>query len=118
MNKYLLIFLFCFALLACNNINYSKDEHLQTSKIKDNLYTEYYRTYAGGVIGGDVETVYVTDSTHFRKYLGKKMDHQGIIVEEFGKYNILVLKYDVHTYKVLNAKIYDIDDLKEEEKFE
>jgi hypothetical protein len=117
-NKNRLLPLFCIVLFACNNINYSKDKHLLTTKIKDNIFTEYYRTYSGGVTGGDVETVYVTDSTYFRKYLGKKMDHQEIIVEEFGKYNILVLKFDVHTYKVLDAKIYDINNLKKEGNFE
>lgn len=117
-NSHLLLLLFCITLSACSNINYSKDEHLRTSKLNDSLFVETYRIYSGGVTGGDVKTTYLTDSTSFRKYVGKKMDYQEIIASKMGKYRILVYKYNIENNKVLNAKIYDIDELKKEGKFE
>lgn len=116
--KNMLLLLLCFVAFACSNINYSKDEHLRTLNLNDNLFVETYRIYSGGVTGGDVRTVYVTDSTSFRKYLGKKMDYQEVIISKMGKYRILVYKINIENYKVLDAKIYDIDELKEEGKLE
>lgn len=103
---------------ACNNINYSKEEHLRTSKLNDNLFVETYLVYSGGVIGGAVETKYLTDSISFRKYLGKKMDYQEIFISVMDKYRVLVYKINIEDYKVLDAEIYDIDDLKEKGIFE
>ncbi len=111
-------------LYSCENVDYSKDDYVSTFKpinglnLKDNLFIERYRIYAGGVLGGDVETVYVTDSLSFRKYLGKQFDDEMIDVVAIRYQSILVYKFNLHTNKLLNAKIYDIDELKKEGKFE
>ena len=115
--KYLLFVLFL-ALFACQQINYSKENHLNTTEVAVNLYKERYIIYDGGVAGGSVCSVYLTDSVKFRKYVGKHMDYEKILTSMISEDLVLVYKIESGTYKVLNAKIYVIDELKEEGKFE
>jgi hypothetical protein len=107
-------------LCSCSNRNYSKDIHLLTREIDDSLYHEIYTIYDGGVLGGRVDAVYLTDSSSFRKYVGKNMDYETIIIKFLSIDNdaIIVCKFNSESYKVLDANIYHISKLKEEGEFE
>ncbi|MDA3911288.1 MAG: hypothetical protein PF448_08030 [Bacteroidales bacterium] len=116
-SKYLLIVL-VFALFSCKNVNYAKDNHLNTNEVSPNLYKERYIVYNGGVAGGSVCSVYLTDSVKFRKYVGKHMDYEKILTIMISEDLVLVYKIKSDSYKILDAKIYSIPELKEEGKFE
>lgn len=115
--KFLLIILFI-TLLSCQKNNYSKDKHLNTIEVESNLFKERYIIYNGGVTGGSVCSVYLTDSVKFRKYVGKHMDYEKILTSMISEDLVLVYKIKSDSYKVLDAKIYSIPELKEEGKFE
>ena len=93
-------------------------------KLSDSLYDETYRTYCGGVYGGDVCRTYITDSISFRKYIGKYGDHDRIFckmsmdssrVYVFYKKDIGILE---HRYDTTLLCTYDINLLKQEAVFE
>jgi len=104
--------------------DYSKDNYWLTRKIDNNLdnnlYCEVYLVYQGGVWGGDVCTVYLTDSTSFRMYLGKELDHQQIRASLIDSENVLVYKVNIEgrNLKTIYKKAYNIPLLKKEGKFE
>lgn len=117
--KYKFLFYLLFlALFSCQDVNYSKENHLRTIRIDESLYVETYNVYNGGVTGGTVETTYLTDSIAFRKYLGKAMDYELIYTFIFQQKMVLVVKINTENYKVKKSEIYDISELKEEGKFE
>ena len=107
-------------LTSCNPIDYSKDNHIGTCKIDDNLYEETYCIYRGGVFGGDVCTVYLTDSTTFRIYLGKEFDHEQIRVAIKDSEIVMVYKVDIEGRKIdtIKKEFYNLSLLKREGKFE
>ena len=70
MNNKLLIIICNLVLLSSCSQNDCCDV-VSVLKLSDSLYDETYRTYCGGVYGGDVCRTYITDSISFRKYIGK-----------------------------------------------
>ncbi|SFM78442.1 hypothetical protein SAMN05428949_0778 [Chitinophaga sp. YR627] len=60
--------LFC----GCEGVDrYSKKDFKGSRIVCDHIYMEYYRVFGSGAFGGDLLSAYVTDSTHFKRYLGK-----------------------------------------------
>jgi len=120
MKKMFFVFLIVFC--ACSeNINYSKDELFTIGTIREGLYRESYRVYAGGVYGGDVYTYYLTDSVSFRKYVGKKLyDDQRIYCEEVDEDTYIVYKVEARIFsdkeKIVEKKRYRISALQKEGK--
>lgn len=53
----------------------SKDNHRRTFALNDSLYVEMYQTYAGNDTTTGSYTYYITDSVHFRKYIGRDDHH-------------------------------------------
>jgi hypothetical protein len=104
--------------LCSGNINYSKNELSGTRKIENGLYLEIYRVYGGGVYGGDVRTVYLTDSTNFRRYIGKQFDDELVRCSMIDNDMVLIYKLDWHTENSLENKMYRISQLKKEGKWE
>jgi len=107
--------------------NYSKDNHLKTTQIKDSLYNEIYLIRS---VGSSIErySEYITDSVSFRKY---------ICTHDFGEWLYgEILKNDaLAVYKVTGSLVsnnqrtqtvfdtvlidtYNINELKQEGKFE
>ena len=80
-----LFFLGCFYDTECC-------DYIGTREIADGLYVEKYRTYCGGVYGGNAITSYITDSLTFRQKIGYEYDHDHLSVELKGEiveaYNI------------------------------
>ena len=115
--------LILFFVSCSEQIDYSKDDHFSTHKIKKGLYLEFYIVYAGGVYAGDVYTVYLTDSASFRKYVvTKPYDDQRVYSEEIDTDTYVVYKVEDGLFsnkeRILEKKIYSISALQKEGKFE
>jgi len=67
--------------------------HWVTKPLGNNLYAEYFYTYRGGVYGGDVVSVYLTDSMKINQMLGK------LEGGELFEYNI---QEDILTYWIVH----------------
>jgi hypothetical protein len=65
-------------LIYCNQEkrNYDKTEYIISKKISENVFLEMYQPYTGGVLDGNIYSYYITDSTAFRKYIGKCDDKE------------------------------------------
>ena len=120
---------FGFVIVFCScgeNIDYSKDDHFSTEAIGDNLYREEYVIYAGNATTTSVNSVYITDSIHFRKFIGKEDFPYKIITvkkigdvlhvqkkeEKFFSLNLVEISYDTVVQE------YNINELIKEGKFE
>ncbi|HPJ90667.1 MAG TPA: hypothetical protein PK662_01855 [Bacteroidales bacterium] len=113
--------IFILFLTSCNeSINYSKNNHIGTKEVAERLYMETYRIYSGGVYGGDVYTVYLTDSAIFRIYLGKEFDHEQIRVAMSDDETVMVYKVNIKgtIIDTIKKEFYNISLLKQEGKFE
>jgi len=127
MKKY--FFIFVLFLVSCApRIDYSKDNPIGSRKIGKNLYREAYTTYFGCATTTDVYTVYLTDSSTFRVYVGTVYysDTQFIGTKQVDDDNILVYKTDKEKLfqkfsnkkDTVEKKIYNIPALKKEGKWE
>jgi hypothetical protein len=107
-------------MFSCFNLR-KKDNHVDSVKIGDNLFCEYYNVFSQGAFGTGLETVYLTDSLNFRKYID--------VCDEGYEYiwNNVISNSILHLYKVRieNNKVdtlwtreYNISQLKKEGKFE
>jgi hypothetical protein len=117
-----IIILFVIIIISfCNeNIDYSKENLWYSTMIADNLFEDGYKVYAGGVWGGDVHTVYLTDSVKFRCYLGQMMDYENIIIKLINDDSLTVYKVviDSNPVDTIETKTYSIYQLKKDGKFE
>ena len=108
--------------ISCSEqINYSKDNHFSTYEIGNKLYREVYMLYYGGVFANDVYSVYITDSTSYRKYVSTSKNDQQRIITELIDNNVIVIKVENNLFNkddTLEVKIYNIPALKKEGKFE
>jgi hypothetical protein len=64
------ILFFAVLFIACSSNKYSKEKFHSSKAIGDNLYREEYVIYSGNATTTDVNSVYITDSIHFRKFIG------------------------------------------------
>lgn len=63
-------------LTACVN-QMSRDHYLGTTRILNSeFYIERFRVYGGGVYGGDIDAIWVTDSLKIREYITTLNDHE------------------------------------------
>ena len=120
MKKNIKYLFFGFLIVFCScseNIDYSKDDHFSTRKIRDGLYSENYRI---GVYGW-VYAVYLTDSVSFRKYVCKRTDYEWIDYEEIDEDTYVLYKGEYifnNKERILEKKTYKISELQKEGKFE
>lgn len=49
---------------------HSRKSHKRTTELQTNLFVETYTVFGSGALGTDMVTQYLTDSTHFRFYVG------------------------------------------------
>ena len=123
MNNKLLIIICNLVLLSSCSQNDCCDV-VSVLKLSDSLYDETYRTYCGGVYGGDVRRTYITDSISFRKYIGKYGDHDMIFCKMSMDSSLIYAFYvkDIgifsHRYDTNIIHIYNIRLLKQEAVFE
>ena len=55
---------------------YDKSKHIVSKKITKNVFLEMYQPYTGGVLDGNSYSYYLTDSTKFKKYVGRCDDKE------------------------------------------
>lgn len=123
MNNKLLLIICNLVLLSSCSQNDCCDV-VSVLKLSDSLYDETYRTYCGGVYGGDVCRTYITDSISFRKYIGKYGDHDMIFCKMSMDSSLIYAFYvkDIgifsHRYDTNIIHIYNIRLLKQEAVFD
>ncbi|MHB8208723.1 hypothetical protein [Mucilaginibacter sp.] len=127
MKKYS-ITLIVFAIMGC--VNYmNKQHHLSTVNLhnyqpngcKLNLYREDYCVYGMGALGSDLNSVYLTDSSSFRVYIGTYDNEDEHIIPKC-KGDTMIVKKTANTssmqewnfQKVLETKTYSFKKLKQD----
>lgn len=117
-----------FFLMSCytKDNKYDKSTHRLTYEIRTTgIFVELYRTASYGVYGGDIESIYLTDSVSFRKFVDKIDDNQKINFSINGnkiKATKVVSSYWVNDrkipMKVLSEREYYLDALRSKGKFD
>lgn len=64
-----------FLFYNCTTNLRDKSHHCGTTRVSDKLFVERYTVWSGGATDGDVVSVYITDSSIFRKYIISVKDH-------------------------------------------
>jgi len=132
MRKKLSVFLVCL-LLGCGHHPKKKDHKFTVNLCKYKpgscncgLYAEGYLSFGMGAWGRDLYSVYLTDSSHFRVYIGDfdeenerfEYDCSGDSVYVEKRTNKGYARDDWSTYKVLDKKSYSLKDLQKGNVFE
>jgi hypothetical protein len=132
MRKKLSVFLVCL-LLGCGHHPKKKDHKFTVNLCKYKpgscncgLYAEGYLSFGMGAWGRDLYSVYLTDSSHFRVYIGDfdeenerfEYDCSADSVHVEKRTNKGYARDDRSTYKVLDKKSYSLKDLKRRNVFE
>ena len=111
--------------MSCGYGDCGDNNHTRTDSISRNIYAEWYRCFCGGATTTDVEYVYLTDSTSFRKYVGSDdypyeililKSRNDSIVDVYQKKEVGVY-YELR-YKTKLMKSYNINELKKKNKFD
>ncbi len=111
--------------MSCGYGDCGENNHIRTDSISRNIYAEWYRCFCGGATTTDVEYVYLTDSTSFRKYVGSDdypyeililKSRNDSIVDVYQKKEVGV--YYEPRYKTKLMKSYNINELKKKNKFD
>jgi hypothetical protein len=108
--------------LGCRN-DMSKSGYHSTLPICDRrFFVETFTIMGGGAFGGDRESVYLTDSLNFRKYLGTYVNTEEYIsiVCRGDSIYIYRTRENKHTHKndIENTRIYSVQDLRKSNAFE
>jgi hypothetical protein len=130
MKKYILL-MALFGLGGCSSN--SKQHHKLTvnlckyepNKCACNLYAEVYLVYGMGALGSDLNSKYLTDSVNFQVYLGTFDEEDEMIITKCKGDSIYTAKTTKTSSdsrwdesKVIEAKTYNIEDLKKQHTFE
>ena len=100
----------------------SKEKHLKTYKICNKLYLEVFKVFGSGAYGGDIHAEYVTDSIHFRMFIGTEDTANEILFTSCKNDSLIIKKSTINREKKsqqLNfLKTYSIKGLIQDGKFE
>ena len=69
MPYYCITILAIFMYIACSS-KYSRKNHRVTFILNDSLFVEKFKVFSGSATTSDSYSYYLTDSLHFRKYIG------------------------------------------------
>lgn len=116
--SYLTLILICF---SCQDER-SKKQHYKTIKICDKIYIETFVVFSSGAYGGDIHSDYITDSLHFRLFIGTEDTENEILFTQCKGDSLVVKKSTVNkendSVKINFLKVYSKKELIEEGKFE
>ena len=115
--KKIIIVSIAFMITSCTS-QYSKKDHVNTIKIVDGLYLEIFKTSGGGVFASDTYSNYLTDSLHFRKFIGVEHDNDQIRFSILNNKKICIYRVERQNNDTLETKVYNVSELKEECTFE
>ena len=113
-------------LTSCLSNKYSKEKHIYTHNIGNGLLIEKYQTYPGSATTSDSYSYYITDSIHFRKFIGERnYDDEEIVwkiadnaITVYKKLRNLDFKTGIVTFDSAQIGNYKIDKLIKDGKFE
>ena len=114
---FLVIILIVFSSCAQRPCPSTKGIRMGSAEIINGLYREANLLYDGGAIGGSVRSVYLTDSSSFRKFIGKVYDNEEYDIL-FSEGLIYAIKVDIHSYHVLECKAFVLSQLEAVGKWE
>lgn len=116
--SYLMLILIC---LSCRD-DRSKKQHYKTIKICDKTYIETFVVFSSGAYGGDIHADYITDSLHYRLFIGTEDTSNEILFTQCKGDSLIVKKSTVNKENdsvIVNFfKIYSKKELVNEGKFE
>jgi hypothetical protein len=69
-----IILIFCFQYFK--NQKFDKQNLIYSKYLSKGIFEEKYEPHSGGVLEGNIYSYYITDSTSFRKYIGKCDDKE------------------------------------------
>jgi len=112
--------------ISCLSNKYSKEKHIRTWKVSNGLYAESFQTYTGNATTCDSYSYYITDSIHFRKFIGEENYDDEEIIWKIKDNTITTYKklrnedFKTFTFSYDSTQIgnYKIDELIKEGKFE
>ncbi len=120
----MIVFSMIFFNSCSSNNKYSKENHLFTDVVADQLYSESYRIESFGV-GGDVYSMYLTDSLSFRKFVSVYYDNESFefivennIVQVIKKEESGGINNPKFKRKVIEEYQFSLNELKEKKEFE
>jgi hypothetical protein len=131
--KKLLTLIIVSLLMGCINFRSKKDHSFTVNLHKYrpmecmcNLYIEGYLVFGMGALGSDLYSVYLTDSSQFRIYIGNYDENDEKLVYICKGDSVYVEKRtnkgyardDWDTFKILENKGYSVGDLKKRHVFE
>jgi len=90
MTKKVIYSIIILVVLSCQSNKYSKENHIYTNEIATDLYIELYRTYVGSATTSDSYSYYITDSIHFRKFIGER-NYDDEIIKWYMSNNIITI---------------------------
>jgi hypothetical protein len=103
---------------------YDKTEYVVSKKISENVFLEMYQPYTGGVLDGNIYSYYITDSTAFRKYVGRCDDKEVYRFVLISEDSIKAIKFSWRNRMgdlpeiPIDSLFYSIKSLKKEGEFE
>ena len=129
MKNYALLFLLLL-LTGCVNRKSRKDQKFTVNYCEYkpnncvcNLYGEVYSIYGMGALGSDVNSLYLTDSTNFRIYLGVYDEEREMIIVKCQGDSIYIKKIaksasENSKPEIVETKTYSLKSLKEKHQSE
>ena len=103
---------------------YDKSEHIISKKISKDVFLEMYQPYIGGVLDGNSYSYYLTDSTKFRKYVGRCDDKEVYRFTVTSEDNIKAVKWSWRNRMgdlpeiPIDSVLYSINQLRKDGDFE
>ena len=115
---YLILVISC---ISCQDER-SKKQHYKTIEICNKIYIETYVVFSSGAYGSDVHADYITDSLHFRLFIGTEDTGNEILFTQCKGDSLIVKKSTVNkendSVKVNFVKIFSKKDLIKEGNFD
>ena len=113
--KFLLLFILFFV-FSCADNTYDRSDYRKTVKVSKGYYVEVFRIASSGAFGSDLSAVYLTDSIHFRFFVGKADQQLNRYVYKFEKDTVIVLNTDNTGFekqgRIIDERKYSLKDLK------
>jgi hypothetical protein len=114
-----IIYLTCVVVISVTSCNDQNKEKLyKRLEICDNLYLEIFKSFSSGAFGGDIHSKYVTDSVHFRLFVGTEETESEVLFAHCSG-DFLIIKESLtdrmnDSTRILYEKVYSIAALKKE----
>jgi hypothetical protein len=107
-----------------NNNKYDKENLIYSKPLVKGIFEQKYQPYTGGVLDGNSYSYYLTDSTKFKKYVGRCDDKEVYRFTSLSEDSIKAVKWSWRNRMgdlpeiPIDSVTYSIKELKREGNFE